>query len=176
MLRQELPGGAHFVEEVLYVLAYRTLIFFISLGKDQAEGDRPVSEPLYKFQVDLLRAMPAVYQDEHRYEIFPFTQVVFDHLLPSSSLGDGDFCKAIAWKVDDIPFLIDGKMIDQLGLAGGAGGFCQFLVPNDHIDQGGLANIAPADEGIFGPVGRRALRVVRAADDIGGGVDVHVKY
>ena len=55
MLRQELPGLAHLIQKVLDVLRDGTLIFLIGLGEDEAEGDFPFAELVYKFKVQLLR-------------------------------------------------------------------------------------------------------------------------
>ena len=68
---------------------------------------------------------------------------------------------------------VDGKMIDQLGLARCGGCFGKVLCTGNHVDQRGLAHIASTDECVLGPVGLRARCSIRTADDICCFVDVH---
>lgn len=173
MLWQELPGFPHLLQERLYVCADDALTFLIGFCKDEGEGDLPFSQPVYEFEVDLLRGMAAVDEYENVDEVLSFSQIVFDHLFPFLPLSLRHFGKAIARQVDDIPLIVDVKVIDQLGFAGRAGGFGKLFVIGDHIDQGRLADIASPDEGVLRPVGLRTFRMVGTADDVDGGVNVH---
>jgi len=119
--------------------------------------------------------MPGVDEHEHRLQVLPLTQVVLDHLLPPSPVRLRNLCKAVAGEIHDIPFVIDIEMVDQLRLAGSAGGLGQLFIAGKHIDQGGLPHIASSDKSIFGPVGRRALCMIRTADDVSGCANDH-KY
>lgn len=173
MLGKELPGSAHLFQEVLDILADNALGFFVRLREHQAERDIPFSKPFQEFQVYLLRAMTGVDQYEHRLQVLPLTQIVLDHLLPPSPVRLPNLGKAVAGQIHDIPFVIDRKMVDQLRLAGSAGGLGQLFITGKHVDQGRLPHIASSDKSIFGPVGRRALCMIRAADDVSGGADDH---
>jgi len=136
MLREELPGHAHLVQEVFDVLAHRTLIFLIGLGEHQAKGNIPFPQPLQKFKVYLLGTMPGVDKHEHRDKVLSLTQVILDHLLPSPSLRLRDLSKAIAGQVHDIPLIVDIKMVDQLRLSRSTGSFGQLVVAGQHVDEG----------------------------------------
>jgi len=173
MLGQELPGRAHPVQEIFDILAHRTLILLVGFREHETEGDIPFPQSFQKLQVYLLRAMPAVDEYEHGDEVFSFTQVVLDHLFPSSSFGLRDLCKAVAGQVHDVPFVIDIKVVDQLRLAGRTGSLRQLIIADEHIDKGRFADVASSDKSVFGPVRRRALRMIRAADDVGGGTYDH---
>ena len=54
MLRQELPGLAHFCEEGFDIGGNDALSFFVGFGEDEAEGDLPFSKLVDEFQIDLL--------------------------------------------------------------------------------------------------------------------------
>jgi len=174
MLGQELPGAAHFIQEVFYILADGTLILLIRFGEDQAKRDLPLAQLIDKFEIIFLRAVPTVDEDENSHQVFAFAKVILDHFLPFFPAGQGNLCKAIAGQIDDIPLVVDIEMIDQLGFAGGAGGLGQLVIVANHIDQRGLADIAAADKGIFRPVRFRTLGILRAADHIDGGMNVHI--
>ena len=174
MLGQELPGGAHFIQEVFYIFADGTLVLFICLGEDDAKRDLPLAQPIDEFEVILLGAVAAVDKDENGHQVFAFAEVILDHFFPFFPAGQGNLGEAITGKVDDIPFVVDVEMIDQLGLTGGTGGLGQFLTVADHIDQGRLADIAAADKSIFRPVRFRTLSIIRAAYHVDGGMNDHI--
>lgn len=168
MLGKELPGLPHFCQKVFYIQANRALVFFIGFGKDQAKGDLPFFQVLNKLQVKFLRRMPAIDQYKDSDQVFAFAQVVFDHFLPFLSFCQRDFCKAVTRKVHDVPLAIDEKMVQEFGLTGCIGGFCQFFIAGKHVDEGGFTHITAAYKGVFRFIGFRAAGEVRAADNIGG--------
>lgn len=173
MLGKELPGVTHLVQEGLDVRAHGPLVLFVRFCKYETKRDLPFTQVTDKSQVDLLRGMTAVDEDEDGYEVGAFPQVVFDHFFPFLPLRLGALGKAIAGKVHEIPLIIDRKMIDQLRLAGDTGSLGQFVVIAKHVDQRGLADVTATDKGIFGPVRLWALEIVRAADDIDGRANDH---
>ena len=174
MLRQELPGLPHLLQKRFHIGCNGALVLLVGLGEDKYKRDLPLPKAVDKIQIDLLRGMPTVYQHEYVGKVRTLAQVVFDHLLPFLPLSLRHLCKTITGKVDDVPFIVDVEMIDQLCFAGSTGGLGQLIVIADHVDQGGLADIASPDESILRPVGLGALCVIRTADDVDGGMDIHI--
>src|SRR5260221_2287215 len=122
--------------------------------------------------------MAAIDEYKNTHKILSFAEIVFDHLLPFFPLTLGDLGEAITGQIDDVPFVVDVEMIDQLGFPGGIGSFGQLVIIGKHADQRRFTDIASADEGIFGPVRRPTGGIIRAADYIKGGMNVHkpVRY
>ena len=174
MLGQELPGGTHFIQEVFYILADGTLVLFICLGEDEAKWDLPLAQPIDEFEVIFLGAVAAVDKDENIHQVFAFAKIILDHFLPFFPAGQGNLGEAITGKVDDIPFVVDREMIDQLCLAGCSGRLGQVGIIAQHIDQRRLADITTTDERVLWAVRRRALGIIRAADHINAGMNDHI--
>ena len=174
MLGQELPGRTHFIQEIFYILADGTLVFFIGFGEYEAEGDLPFAQFIDEFKVVLLGTVAAVDEDENCHQVFPFAKIIFDHFLPFLPTADRDFGKTVTGEIDNIPFIVDIEMIDELCLTRRAGGLGQPLIIGNQVDQRGFADIAAADEGIFRPVRFRTLGVIRAADHVYRGIDNHI--
>ena len=135
MLWQKLPGLAHLREKVFDIGSDDTLVLLVGLGEDETKGDAPLAQLVDKFQIDLLRRMPAIDKDEDADEVLPFAQIIFDHLFPLFTLVLGDFGEAITREVDDIPGIVDVEMVDQLRLTGRTGGLGQLIAVAKHIDQ-----------------------------------------
>lgn len=117
--------------------------------------------------------MPAVDEHKDTHQVLSFTEIVFDHFLPFFPLALGDFGKAITGQIDHIPFVVDIEMIEQLGLPGSVGGLGHLVIIAKHVDQRGFADIASPDEGILRTIRSRTFGIIRAADDINGGMNVH---
>ena len=117
--------------------------------------------------------MPAVDEHKDTHQVLSFAEIIFDHFLPFLPLTLGDLGEAITRQIDHIPFVVDIEMIDQLGLPGSIGGLGHLVIIAKHVDQRGFANIAATNEGILGPIRRRTFGMIRTADDINGGVNVH---
>ena len=117
--------------------------------------------------------MPAVDEHKDTHQVLSFAEIVFDHFLPFFPLALGDFGEAITRQIDHIPFVIDIEMIDQLGLPGSIGGLGHLVIIAKHVDQRGFADVAATDEGILGTIRHRAFGIIRAADDVYGGMNVH---
>ena len=173
MLWQKLPGLAHLREKVFDIGADDTLILLVRLGEDETKGDAPLAQLVDKFQIDLLRRMPAIDKDEDADEVLPFAQIIFDHLFPLFTLVLGDFGEAITGEVDDIPGIVDVEMVDQLRLTGRTGGLGQFIAVAKHIDQRRLTDIAASDEGILRAIRCGTFRIIRTANYVNTRMDVH---
>ena len=117
--------------------------------------------------------MPAIDEDKDADKVLPFAQIVFDHLFPLLPLALGHLCETIAGKIDDVPAFVDIEMIDELRLAGGSRSLGELCIVGDHIDHRRFAHIATSYEGIFRPIRRRAFCIVRTADHVDGGMDLH---
>ncbi len=67
-------GLAHLREKVFDIGADDTLVLFVGLGEDKTKGDAPtLAQFVDKFQIDLLRRMPAIEKDEDVDEVLSFT-------------------------------------------------------------------------------------------------------
>lgn len=126
--------------------------------------------------------MACVYEDKYVDEVFSFAEVVLYHLFPAAAVALGYFCVAIAGEVDEIP--LDGwgfffgncfyfEMVDELCFAGGGGGFGEVLLIAKHVDEGGFAYVAAANECELRPVGRGALVERSAGDEVFGFFEDH---
>ena len=113
--------------------------------------------------------------DEHKHadQVLSFPQIVFDHFFPFFPLALGDFGKAITRQIDHIPYVVNVEMIDQLGLPGSIGSLGHLVIIAKHVDQRGFADIAATNEGILGTIRHRTLGIIRAADDVKSGMNLH---
>jgi hypothetical protein len=64
-------------------------------------------------------------------------------------------------------------MVDQLRLSGCARDFRQLLLPNQHIDQGRLSHVGPANKSEFRPVGLGTFGMIRTRYQVCGGMNIH---
>src|SRR4030095_3281544 len=106
-----------------------------------------------------LRRMPAVDQDKKMNKVFPFSNIIFDYLLPPASAALRYLGKSIPRKINQVPPLFLSirnafylEMIYQLCFAGCSGYFCQLAVVAKHVDQGRFAHITSSDKCKFRPV------------------------
>ena len=74
---------------------------------------------------------------------------------------------AVAREVDEVPLVVDEEVVYELGFAGFDAGFGKVFVAGEHVDEGGFANIATSDKGVFGEIGVGAFAIVAVADDEG---------
>ena len=72
---------------------------------------------------------------------------------------------AITRKVDDVPAVVDKKMIDKHRFPGSSRCHGKPLTAGQHIDKAGFAHIRTADKSIFGKASGRTFLHVRVTDD-----------
>src|SRR5690606_40944408 len=91
---------------------------FVSFCKYEQKRQSLFTKPATEIQIDFLRLKPAVYQNEDTLEVLPAREVFPDKPLPLGTVLFGGLRIAIPRKVDQIPFIVDDKVVDKLGLTG----------------------------------------------------------
>ena len=137
--------GEGFLKE-LDVFFNDTGFDFVGLGEDESEGDLVFNEPADKLQVDFLRSVAGVDEDESATEVFAFEQVFgnkFVELIPQLL---GHFGIAVAGKIDELPGLVDFKEVDLAGTAGRFGNPSETGFVGEHVNQRGLSDIGATNE------------------------------
>lgn len=112
---------------------YRTE--FVGFRENDAERDSVLSEEVYKLEVDGLWLV--AYVDEHKQvgHLMAVEHVRVDH---RAQLLAGVFappCVAVAWEVDDIPAVVDQKMVYEHSFSGGRRSHGQAFSAGQHIDE-----------------------------------------
>ena len=79
--------------------------------------------------------MTAIDQHEEVGQLFAFQHVALDDLAELLASLFASLGIAISGQIDQIPFVIDQKMVDQHGFAWSLGGQCQPLLVRQHIDE-----------------------------------------
>ena len=112
-------------------------------------------------------------EQEEANEILAARDVALNHLL---QLGRGLFAAlgiTVARKVHQMPLAVDAEMVDEHRLARGGRGHGQTLAPRQHIDKTALADIAAANEGVFGKGRGGTLLYTTTANDKFSALDIH---
>ena len=75
---------------------------------------------------------------------------------------------SVTREIDQIPCVVDPEVVDQSGLAGRSGDFCQALASGEEVDERRLPDVAPPDEGDVGEwVLRDLCNALRRAFEFG---------
>ena len=82
-------------------------------------------------------------------------------------------CITITRQVDEIPSIVDDKVVDSHRLAWNRGSLCQALTLHQQINQRRLAHIRATDEGIFGNIVVRQKLETSVAHQKLGFLDIH---
>lgn len=77
--RQLLPRLHQFLLIDLYVLRQPALANLVYLREDDGEGNTVLAQPLHELEVDLLRGVPAVEQDEQAGQLLAVEGVALDN-------------------------------------------------------------------------------------------------
>ncbi|MNY65072.1 hypothetical protein D3C86_2022840 [compost metagenome] len=79
--------------------------------------------------------MPDVDQDKSANQVFAVMQVIVDHLLPLLALHLAHFGITITGQIDEIPGVVDDKMVDHLRFSRLLRGFGQCFFARQHVDK-----------------------------------------
>jgi hypothetical protein len=93
--------------------------------------------------------MSHIYEYKTTNKLPALLEVVRNEFLELGFTGFGNSSISITGQIDQVPGLIDQKVIDQLGFSWPAGRFGKTLTVGQHIDQGRLSHVGPAYKGIF---------------------------
>ena len=120
---------------------------FVTFGKDQAERNTVFAEHPDKLQIDSLRFEPGVDQYEKRNHIIAAKHIIGDQTRKGPPLILRHPGISISGQIDQIPRVIDLKVVDQAGFSGSGRNFGKPRTICQQIDQLGLTDIRPADKG-----------------------------
>ena len=137
--------GEGFLEE-LDVFFNDTGFDLVGLGEDEGEGDLVLDEPADELQVDFLRSVAGVDEDESATEVFAFEEVFgneFVELIPQLL---GHLGVAVAGEIDEPPGLVDFEEVDLAGAAGRFGNPGETGFVGEHVNQRGLSDIGATNE------------------------------
>jgi len=124
-----------------------TLRELVGLREDDPEGDAVHAEHLDESEVDFLGFEARIDQNEEVVQLFALEDVVGDELREFAHGRLRGAGIAISGQIDQVPFAVDLKMVDQTGLSGCPRHLGQPVAPREHVDQRRLAHVAAADEG-----------------------------
>lgn len=137
--------GEGFLKE-LDVFFNDTGFDLVGLGEDEGEGDLVLNEPADELEVDFLRSVAGVDEDESATEVFAFEKVFgneFVELIPQLL---GHLGVAVAGKIDESPGLVDFKEVDLAGAAGRFGNPGETGFVGEHVNQRGFSDIGATNE------------------------------
>ncbi len=171
--RQLLPLLGKSRAEQRYVAVALGRRQLVSLCEDDAERDAFASEHLYEAQIYALRFEPRVDQHEQIVHLLAAQHVVRYQLRKFATLALRHACISVTGQIDQIPAVIDQKVVYQLRLAGRARDLGQRAVARQHVYKRRLADVAAPDKGYVAQIVLRDLRnALRAALEYGF-VDAH---
>ena len=108
----------------------------IRFGEYQGERDPVAAKEAKELPVGFLHLQTCIDQEKQADQVFSFQYIIPDHLHHLLPLGTGHSGITVPWQVNQVPFVIDQEMIDQLGFPRGRGCFCQLVPVGKHIDKG----------------------------------------
>ena len=121
----------------------------VGLGEDDGERHTILPEPLHELQVNALRLMATVEQDEEARELLATEDVRFDDLPQPVTVLATASGVTVSGQVDQVPAVVDDEMVDELRLTGLLRRHGQLFASRQHIDQRRLADVRPSDKGIL---------------------------
>lgn len=113
--RERLPTVFQGVHPLFCIHASLDWTQLISLGEDDAERHIALAQPIHEFTVYLLLVVAHIDEYEDVCQLWALQDIAADHLLQLLLHGFGALGEAIARKVDQIPFVIDDKVVDEQG-------------------------------------------------------------
>ena len=130
----------------LDVLLHDAGLDLVGFGENESERNLAFNEPADELQVDFLRSVAGVDEDESATEVFAFEQVLgneFVELIPQL-LGHSGV--AVAGKINEPPGLVDFKEVDLAGAAGRFGNPGETGFVGEHVNQRGFPDIGATNE------------------------------
>ncbi len=112
------PCFREFVEKHFDVFSETALFGFVGFGEDDAERNVFFTEVGYEFQVVVLRGNVSVDEQEKVVQLFSPFNIAGNHAFEICLHDLAALCKAITGQVNEVPLLVDEKMIDEDGLSG----------------------------------------------------------
>lgn len=93
----------------------------VGFGEDEGKWEFVIDEPLDELEVEFLRGVAGVDEDEGAAEVFALDEVFGDEFVELVAHFFGDFGVAVSGEVDEGPVVVDLKEVDLAGAAGGFG-------------------------------------------------------
>lgn len=129
----------------------------VGFGEDEGEGEFVLDKPLDELEIEFLRGVAGVDEDEGAAEVLPFDEVFGDELVELVAHFFGDFGVAVSGEVDEGPVVVDFEEINFAGAARGFGDSGEAVLVGEQVDERRLADIGPSDKCEFRKLGRRAF-------------------
>ena len=89
----------------------------VGLGKDDAERNAALAQPVNKLAVYLLLVVAHIDEHEDVSQLLALQNITAYHLFQLFLYGLRALCETIARKVNQIPFVVDDKVVDKQRLA-----------------------------------------------------------
>lgn len=147
---------------------------FVGLGEYDGEGHAVFSQPLDELQVYGQRLVPDVNEQEEVGHLLASEDIALDDLCQFVLCLFPALCISVPGQVDEVPCLVDDKVVDEHGLAGCGRCHGQFGLACKHIDKARLPYVRASYKGIFWQSSLRAMVYAGVADDEFGAFDFHV--
>ena len=165
MRGERIPLLAELLEIIVYIGGELALAEFVCLGKDDAEGDVALAQPLHEFKIYLLRLMAAVNEHEEVRELATLKDIARDHLLELGPLGLAALGESVAGQVHDVPLVVDEEMVDEQCFARRGRSLGEALLRRQHIDEAGFSDVGTSNESVLWLFVCWTLVSIGAADD-----------
>ena len=137
----------HGLPEESDILLEEASLVLVGLGKDQRERNLSCDKPLHEFEVNPLRRMAGVNQDEGAEQVLTPHQVIRDKFLKFCPLGLGYLGVSIPREIYKAPRLINHKKVDLTRTTGTTRHASQPLRSGHKIYEGRFANIGTPYKG-----------------------------
>lgn len=173
--RQFLPLFREFAQVVLDVSRKLPLRQLVGFREDDTEGDSVLAKPFDEFEVDTLRLVTRIDEQEEVHHLLPSQDVTRYHPLQLVPLLLPSLRISVAGKVHKIPVLVNQKMVDEDGFAWSCRCFGEMLSSSQHIDEAGFSNIASPYKSELRQFSCRTLVHASTTDGIFGRFDEHLR-
>ena len=139
----------------------------VDLGKDDAERHPFASEQPEEIQVDALGLQSCIDQNVEEVHLLAAKHIVEDESGKFVAHRAGCPRVAVTRQIDQIPAVVDQKVVDEPRFARRAGDFGQPRVAREHVDERRFAHVAAPDEGdVAQRVGGNLRRALGTATEL----------